>query len=486
MLKVEEKPAKESEVPAKASHDTPPPQALIDFMMSGWIPPSKKPAPPVKGLARFAARRAALAAQFPGEILVIPSGHEKIRVADCTHKFRAGSDFFYLTGNPEADCLLVMTPRPEGGHAQVLFAEPEVDRSTPAFFTDRARGALWVGARLGLEGTRVRYGVDQALGLPQLPDYLKAMAQGQAAVRVLRGLSPLVDGVLPASVESDLELARALGRMRIIKDAGEIAELKKAVQATKRGHEAVIRALKTAKTERELEAAFDAQARREGTGVSFATIIANGLHATVLHWTRNDGPLKKGALVLVDAGVESDTLYAGDITRTLPVNGKFSKEQRAVYDLVTDAQEAAFKEVKPGADFMAPHRAAMRVLAEGLNRLGVLKEPAAEAVREDRQTFKRYTLHNVSHMLGIDVHDASAVPYREGKLEPGMALTIEPGLYFQPDDLTVPPRLRGIGIRVEEDVVVTATGCNVLSRDIPRKSKDVEAWIAKIWKATKK
>jgi Xaa-Pro aminopeptidase len=125
------------------------------------------------------------------------------------------------------------------------------------------------------------------------------------------------------------------------------------------------------------------------------------------------------------------------------------------------------------------------VLAHGLERLGILKDPAAEALREDRQTYKRYTLHNTSHMLGIDVHDASAVPYREGKLEPGMALTIEPGLYFQPDDLTVPPRLRGIGIRIEEDVVVTKTGCNVLSRDIPRKSKDVEAWIAQIWKAKK-
>ena len=415
MLHADEKQAHE-EMPAKASHDTLPPKALIDYMMSGWKEPSKKPAPKVKGLERYAARRKALAAMFPGEPLVLPTGHEKIRSNDTGYKFRSGSDFYYLTGNLEADCVLVLAARPEGGHQEVLFAEPEVDRSTPAFFTDRARGALWVGARLGLEGTRVRYGVDQALGLPELPVYLSRLTQGTTPLRTLRGISPQVDGALPQRVEKDAALALALAKMRLIKDAAEVAELKAAVDATQRSHEAVLRALKRARTERELEAAFDAQARLEGTGVSFATIIANGSHATVLHWTRNDGALKKGELVLVDAGVETDTLYAGDITRTFPVNGRYSKAQREVYDIITDAQDAAIAEVKPGADFMAPHRAAMKVIAHGLHRLGILKEAPEEALREDRQTFKRYTLHNVSHMLGIDVHDASAAAYREGKL----------------------------------------------------------------------
>jgi Xaa-Pro aminopeptidase len=484
MLKADEKDS-QVELPAKASHDTLPPQALIDFMMSGWKEPSKKPAPRVKGLGRYAARRKALAAQFPGEIVIIPTGHEKIRSADTGYKFRPGSDFYYLTGNLEADCVLVLSPKPEGGHREILFAEPEVDRSTPAFFTDRARGALWVGARLGLEGTRVRYGVDQAMGLPELPTYLKGLSQGPTPVRTLRGMSPHVDGALPASAEKDQALALALARMRLIKDGSEVAELKKAVEATKRAHEAVLRALKRSRTERQLEAAFDAQARLEGTGVSFATIIADGSHATVLHWTRNDGALRKGDLVLVDAGVETDTLYAGDITRTIPVNGRYGKEQREIYDIITDAQDAAITEVKPGADFMAPHRAAMKVIAHGLRRLGILQEAPEEALREDRQTFKRYTLHNVSHMLGIDVHDASAAAYREGKLEVGHALTIEPGLYFQLDDLTVPARYRGIGIRVEEDVVVTKTGCLVLSKGIPRKAAEVEAWIKKCWKAAR-
>lgn len=481
----------EGEVPAKASHDTSPPKALVDFMMSNWKEPSKKPAPKVKGLERFAARRTALSKQFPGEILVIPTGHEKVRANDTGYKFRPGSDFYYLTGNVEADCVLVLEPRRQDGHDAVLFAEPEVDRSTPAFFTDRARGALWVGARLGLEGSRVRYGVERAAGLPELPAYLKALAMSSAPanggpgprpVRVLRGISPVVDAMLPAQPDKDGALAEALARMRLIKDLQEITAIERAVLATQRAHEAVLRALKNATTERELEVAFDAQARLEGTGVSFATIVANGSHAAVLHWTRNDGKLEKGKLVLVDAGVETDELYAGDITRTYPVSGTYTKDQRTIYDLVTDAQDAAIAEVKPGVDFLAPHRAAMRVLAEGLARLGILKEPADEALRDDRQTFKRYTLHNTSHMLGIDVHDASATAYREGKLEPGMVLTIEPGLYFQPDDLTVPARYRGIGIRVEEDVAVTRSGCKVLSEPIPRKAKDVEKWIAKIWK----
>jgi Xaa-Pro aminopeptidase len=260
--------------------------------------------------------------------------------------------------------------------------------------------------------------------------------------------------------------------MRLIKDPSEVAALRKAIQVTRNAFEEAIRALKTAKIERDVEAAFDACARREGIGVGFATIVADGAHAAVLHWTRNDGRIKKGDLVLIDAGAEIAELYTGDITRTLPVSGRFTKEQRAIYDLVTAAQDAAIKVVKPGNDFLEPHRAAMRVLAQGLERLGILPEPAAEAVRDDRQIYKRWTLHNTSHMLGLDVHDGGATNYRDG----------EPGLYFQPDDLTIPARYRGVGIRVEEDVLVTPSGCRVLSSNIPRTAKEVEAWMAKVWR----
>src|SRR5690606_33342740 len=174
----------------------------------------------------------------------------------------------------------------------------------------------------------------------------------------------------------------------------------------------------------------------------------------ILHWTRNDAPLRPGDLLLVDAGVEADTLYTADVTRVLPISGKFTKEQREVYDLVLEANLAAIAAVKPGNDFLDPHRAAMRVLAEGLERMGILKD-AEEALQEDKQFYRRYTLHKTSHMLGLDVHDcarARAENYRHGKLRPGMVLTIEPGLYFQVDDLTVPAKYRGIGVRIEDDV----------------------------------
>jgi Xaa-Pro aminopeptidase len=237
-----------------------------------------------------------------------------------------------------------------------------------------------------------------------------------------------------------------------------------------------------------VEGIFNLRARVEGNDVGYGTIAASGSHACVLHWTRNDGPLVPGDLLLLDAGVEGHTLYTADITRTLPLSGKFSKEQREIYELVLEAQEQAIQAVKPGNDFMEPNRVAMRVLARGLETLGIL-ESAEEALKDEHQFYKRYSLHNVSHMLGLDVHDCAQArqeAYKYGKLQPGMVLTVEPGLYFQTDDLTVPRRYRGIGVRIEDDVVVTARGCKVLSSKIPRTAKDVEAWMKSVWKAAKK
>jgi Xaa-Pro aminopeptidase len=231
------------------------------------------------------------------------------------------------------------------------------------------------------------------------------------------------------------------------------------------------------------------RARVEGNDVGYNTIAASGAHACVLHWTRNDGPLRRSDLLLLDAGVEAHTLYTADITRTLPISGRFSKEQRAIYDLVHAAQAAAFKAVKPGNDFMEPNRCAMRVLAEGLERLGILPTSAEEALRQEHQFYKRYSLHNVSHMLGLDVHDCAQArheAYKFGKLRAGMVLTVEPGLYFQVDDLTVPKKYRGIGVRIEDDVVVTDRGMRNLSGGIPSAADDVEAWMARLQKPTKK
>jgi Xaa-Pro aminopeptidase len=204
-----------------------------------------------------------------------------------------------------------------------------------------------------------------------------------------------------------------------------------------------------------------------------------------LHWKHNDGDIRKGDLLLLDAGIEGNSLYTADITRTLPISGKFTREQRAVYEIVLEAQNAALQLVRPGNDFMAPNKAAMQVIAKGLERLGILPTSAEEALRDENQFYRRYSLHNVSHMLGLDVHDcaqARAETYKYGRLEPGMVLTVEPGLYFQSDDLTVPAKFRGIGVRIEDDVLVTQKGHRVLSASLPREVREVEEWMRDVWK----
>lgn len=468
---------------APASHDTTPPPALLAFMMTGWKPGTGKLPPRIKHHAAFAARRRALSERFPGEVLVVPTGHEKVRANDTFYRFRPGTDFYYLTGNHEPDCVLVLEPRAAGGHTDLLFVEPNPGRSDTTFFTDRNKGELWVGPRLGVAESAYAFAVDEARGLPDLAAYL-ASVEGPRT-RVLRGFSEKTDRAVAARVEPDRELATFLGELRLLKDAHEIRELSAAIASTHRGFEDVIRRLAKAKSEREVEGVFNLRARVEGNDVGYGTIAASGAHACVLHWTRNDGPVRKGDLLLLDAGVEGHSLYTADITRTLPISGRFTPPQREIYELVLAAQAAAFKAVKPGHDFMEPNRVAMHVLAHGLQALGILPTTAEEALREENQFYKRYSLHNVSHMLGLDVHDCAQArleAYKFGKLREGMVLTVEPGLYFQTDDLTVPRKYRGIGVRIEDDVVVTRTGCRNLSKGIPSTVAGVEAWMKQVWK----
>jgi len=280
--------------------------------------------------------------------------------------------------------------------------------------------------------------------------------------------------------ERDGELAVYLSEMRLIKDELEVRELRRAIAATQAGFDDVVRGLATARSERDVEVIFGARARRDGNDVGYGTIAASGPHACTLHWTRNDRVFGERELLLLDAGVEAETLYTADVTRTIPIDGTFTPEQRAVYELVLAAQDAAFARCAPGNDFLEPHRAAMDVLAAGLERLGIIAS-AADALRDENQFYRRYSLHNTSHMLGLDVHDcaqARAETYKFGTLREGMVLTVEPGLYFQPDDLTVPARYRGIGVRIEDDVLITKTGVDVLSAAIPRSVEDVEVWVA--------
>jgi len=463
--------------PSKASHDSDSPERLISFMSEGWIDtPLRAGAHPQLG--RLHSRREALSRAFPGCYLVIPAGQEHVRANDTYFRFRSSSDFAYLMGSGEPGALLVMEP--EGAAHRTLLFAPEHNRGKAEFFTDRVYGELWVGRHRGLAESQIFYGVDSCLPLQEVCGYLGNLHANKHPVAVLRGHDRGIDELLPAD-DDDAEFAMYLSEMRLLKDEYEIAELRKACEITMRGFEDVIRLFPHARTEREFEGAFWNRARVEANDVGYLTIAASGHNACTLHWNRNDGAVDRGALLLLDAGVECDSLYTADITRTMPIGGRYSHEQRAVYEIVFEAQRVAMDAVAAGNDFLEPNRRAMRVLAEGLLDLGILTSSLDEALDPSAQLYKRYTLHNVSHMLGLDVHDcaqARAETYRYGTLREGMVLTVEPGLYFQPDDATVPERFRGIGVRIEDDVLVTAAGRENLSAILPSKTDAVEGWIA--------
>jgi len=458
--------------PKRNAYDSEPPPKLLEFMVTGWAPRTGMPER-LPSADAFRARREALGRQFVGETLIVATGHEKTRANDTNYRFRPGTDFYYLTGNLEPDCVLVLEPQGDR-HRSVLYVEPNPGKGDATFFTDRAKGELWVGPRLGVPESQHRYGVDEARPIETLYDSLPA-----TGFRMIRGLDAKLDRLLPEQDERDKAFAATLSEMRLLKDEQEVAELERAIAATVAGFEDVVRAIPRSTTERHVEGHFALRARVDGNDVGYNTIAASGAHACILHWNANDGDLHASDLLLLDAGVEAHTLYTADITRTIPLSGRYSPEQRAIYDLVYAAQEAALAECAPGNDFLEPNRAAMRVLATGLERLGILAS-AEEALADEHQFYKRYSLHNVSHMLGLDVHDCAQArmeTYKYGTLTAGMVLTVEPGLYFQPDDLTVPENYRGIGVRIEDDILITPSGHRLLSAALPRESGAVEAWM---------
>ena len=459
-------------------HRPPSPRILFEHMTTNWAV-ADAPSDVHPGVSYSAARRARLAQRFAEKTIVVPTGNYKVRANDTDYPFRAGTDFFYLTGCDEPDAVLVISPG--DSPRSTLYVPHRRDSSTHEYYTDARYGELWVGARRGVVEAAIYYDIDTA-PLDSLEKDLVAL--GGADVVTLRGFDESVDALHEES-ELDNELAVVLSELRLVKDEFEIAQLQLAVDATVKGFRDVVRALPTAITrgERVIEGVFNLRARVEGNDIGYETIAASGPHATTLHWQRNTGDVRSGDLLLLDAGVEGHELYTADVTRTMPINGTFSPAQRRIYDLVYEAQSAGIAAVKPGAKFMDPHEAAMKVLAQGLFDLGILKEEPEYALRKDRQLHRRYTLHGTSHMLGIDVHDCANAreEFYHGDLEEGYVLTVEPGLYFQSNDLTVPEEYRGIGVRIEDDVLVTADGSRNLSAGLPRAADDVEAWIADLW-----
>lgn len=472
------------------------------FVKEDWAPRQATTGVPAPATPYAASRRQKVSVAFPGERLVIPAGGLKIRSNDTDYVFRPHSAFAHLTGlgaDREPDAVLVLEPLGDGGHEAVLYFRPLADRDSDEFFADSRYGEFWVGARPTITDVELELGVTAR----HIDEFLEAAAKdaGSVTVRVVRDADRQLTATLDAKrvengaaeeslAEQDEKLAHLLSHLRMIKDDHEIEQMREAVAATKIGFEAVIAQLAEAvaqgRGERWIEGVFGLHARHQGNGVGYDSICAAGDHANTLHWIKNTGEIAEGDLVLLDAGVEVDSLYTADITRTLPVSGRYTDAQREIYEAVYAAQEAGLAAVKPGNRFSDIHAAAIRVIAEYLHSWGLLPDGVSVEDTLDTQHgqyHRRWMVHGTSHHLGIDVHDcalATREQYMDAELTPGMILTVEPGLYFKADDLKAPERFRGIGVRIEDDVLVTADGHENLSAAMPRTADDVEAWIAQV------
>ena len=471
----------------KRVHDVAPSENFANFMRDGWasIPLTDLGVTPVA--KNCVSRRKVLSEAFKGLRILLPSGEDKVRSNDCYFLYRPHSAFAYYTGvqgveaNPDA--VLVMEPNGDG-HDPILFINPRSTRDTDAFYRDAKFGELWVGRRYTTEDAQIRYQIESR----SVAELEKFLSDKKPAV-LIRGEDPKVDALVEAN-EKDGDLVIFTSEQRLIKDEYEIDQLQKAVDATGRGFDDMIKVLQEAtkhvRGERVVEGAFYARARAEGNDLGYNTIAAAGAHACVLHWVRNDGQVKNGELMLIDAGIEMDSYYTADITRTFPVNGKFTHAQRELYMLVYEAQKAGFAAAKAGARIADINRACQEVLAVGLEKLGALPVSAAESLEPQNGYHKRWTLHGVSHMLGMDVHDCAQAKQDVymGPLAAGMVITVEPGLYIQPDDEKFPPEYRGIGIRIEDDVVITENGCINLSEKLPRHPDEIEKWMTDVTSET--
>jgi Xaa-Pro aminopeptidase len=428
---------------------------------------------PTEGIANFAERRRRLAGAMGAGVAVIPTAPERVRNRDAHFPYRFDSHFYYLTGFPEPQAVLVLTA--EG--KSILFCRER-----------NAEREVWDGFRYGPEAARERFGFDAAHPVGALDETLAALLENQPALLYPVG----ADAEWDARAMKWLNAVRAKARagiaapervqdvrgliddMRLVKDAHELGVMRRAARIAAAAHRRAMQAARPGRYEYEIEAELVYEFRRNGAQApAYSPIVAGGANACVLHYVLNDARLRDGDLLLIDAGCELDG-YASDLTRTFPVNGRFSGAQREVYEIVLAAQRAAMDKVRPGNAWNEPHDAAVRVLAQGMLDLGLLPGTLAEAL--EKETYKRFYMHRTGHWLGLDVHDAGDYK-RSGKwraLAPGMTLTVEPGLYIRAED-DVPERLRNIGVRIEDDVLVAGDGFEVLTAEAPKAAADIEA-----------
>jgi Xaa-Pro aminopeptidase len=412
-------------------------------------------------------------------IVIVPAAPERVRSNDSHYPYRQDSDFHYLSGFPEPDAVLALIPGREQGEMILFCRERDAERER------------WDGARAGTEGAVSEYGFDDAFPIDDIDDILPGMIEGRTRVYYHFGRDPEFDlkligwvnrvraevrkGAVPP--HEFVALSHLLHDLRLFKSRSELRVMKKSAKIAAAAHVRAMRNVRPGMNEHEVEAELLHEFRRQGAVASYEPIVGGGANACVLHYRANNAPLLDGDLLLIDAGAEYEC-YASDITRTFPVNGRFSHEQRALYDIVLAAQTAAIDEVRPGRSFDAYHEAAVRTIARGLIKLGLLEGSLEKNLRE--HAYRKFYMHKTGHWLGLDVHDVG--DYRiDGEfrqLEPGMVVTVEPGIYVAPDLKKVPARWRGIGIRIEDDVVVTRGDPEILTNDVPRDPDAIEALMA--------
>ena len=469
------------------THDIPIADAMTEFMKEGWAPSPLTGVNPHPSIPFTKIRREKLSKQYPGSRLIFPSGSLKIRSNDSDYPFRAHSAYSWFTGIVASDCvpdsLFVMEPN-GAGHDALLFIHPRSPRNNDEFYKNARHGEFWIGRRMTLEETETKY----ALKVVQIESIEEFLANKKETL-IIRGEDKKLDQLVTESEEKEKEFLNFTSLMRIVKDQYEIDEMQKAIDASVRGFADMVRVFPAATSvvrgERVIESAFYGRARLEGNENGYPSIVASGAHACVLHWIKNDGDVLPGDLILIDAGVEVESHYTADITRTFPVNGTFTEAQRKIYMIVYKAQQAGIAAVKPGAKFKDFHNACMVEIAKGAAELGVLPISVEDSLKPEGGLHRRWQVCGSGHHLGIDVHDcahARKEQYAEAVLEAGMLITVEPGFYIQPDDMLFPEEYRGIGVRIEDDILVTESGAKIMSNALPRHPDEVEAYMAKLLK----
>ena len=428
----------------------------------------------------FARRRKQLMHMMgPGSIAILPTNPQQPRNRDVDFPFRPGSDFYYLSGFSEPEAVTVLVPGREHGE-YLLFCrdrDPEME--------------IWNGRRAGPEGAVEDFGADDAFPITDIDDILPGLLESRERVFYTMGATPdfdkrVIDWVNRIRQQSRagkhapdefVSLEHFVHDMRLYKSRAEIKTMRQSANIAAHAHKRAMRLCQPGMMEYELEAEFLHEFRKAGGEPAYPSIVGGGANACILHYTENNAEMNDGDLVLIDAGVEHQC-YASDITRCFPVNGRFSPAQRAIYELVLEAQLAAIEEVYPGNTWNAPHEAAVKVITRGLVKLGLLKGRPAALNKE--QAYRRFYMHRTGHWLGMDVHDVG--DYKVGDewrvLEAGMVLTVEPGLYIQAHSKGVARKWWDIGVRIEDDVLVTRNGHDILSKNVPKQVEEIEALMA--------